>query len=143
MLTTSERLQKIMDEEQMTAKQFSEEVGIQPGTISNILKGRNNPSLEVLKKVLLRFRELSSDWLFMGIGTMYRQKFDSQQPTLFDIRPETDSLSVDLPVFDSENPDEEIPLKQRKVGQGVPGIPQSRRIKKVVIFYDDGTYEEK
>ena len=143
MLTESERLQKIMETEQMTAKQFSEEVGIQPGTISNILKGRNKPSLEVMQKVLQRFRTLSSDWLISGLGSMYRQISDSQQPTLFDVRPETVSLPEDLAAQDDVNPASAAQPKQRKVRQEVPveNIIE-RKVQKVVVFYDDGTYEE-
>ena len=65
-----ERLEKVIEEEGMSAKQFAHEVGIQAGTISNILSGRNNPSLEVMKRVLNRFRTISSDWLILGVGSM-------------------------------------------------------------------------
>ncbi len=143
MLSASERLQKLIETEEMTAKQFSEEVGIQPGTVSNILKGRNNPSLEVMQKVLQRFRSLSSDWLILGIGSMYRQKNDSQAPTLFDIPPETDSVS------DSLNPSsgEILPVntlpKQTASSRQVASLPEAdRHVQKIVVFYDDGTYEE-
>lgn len=141
MMTGSERLQKLIESEQMTAKQFSDEVGIQPGTISNILKGRNNPSLEVMQKVLNRFRTISSDWLILGVGSMYRQKSDSQQPVLFDVRPETDTVSDDLQPVEADNPAPDILPKQRKAGQAVP-VGKPRKVQRVVIFYDDGTFDQ-
>ena len=140
-MTSSERLLKLIETEQMTAKQFSEEVGIQPGTISNILKGRNNPSLDLMQKVLVRFRTVSSDWLILGIGSMYRQKNDSQALTLFDVRPETDSLSDgSVPAELQNSPFGEQPKQKTATPQAV-SMPQ-RNVKKIVIFYDDGTFEE-
>lgn len=141
-MTESERLQKVMADEQMTARQFAEEVGIQAGTLSNIIKGRNKPSLEVLQKVLNRFRSLSSDWLILGVGSMYRQKTDSQQPVLFDIRPETTEESVDY--MQNERVDTPIPntLKQRKPLPEVIEKIVERRVTKVVVFFDDGTFQE-
>lgn len=144
MLSESERLQKIIESEQMTAKQFSEEVGIQPGTVSNILKGRNNPSLEVMQKILERFRTISSDWLILGVGAMYRQKNDSQQPVLFDLKPETNSISESLLFHDRENLTQELTSKEKKMtllSQNEKPV-QHHKIIKVIIFYDDGTYEE-
>lgn len=67
-----ERLLKLIADNNMSAKQFAAEVGIQAGTISNIVNGRNNPSLDVMQRVLNRFRTLSSDWLILGVGNMYR-----------------------------------------------------------------------
>ena len=144
MLTESERLQKIMESEQITAKQFSEEVGIQPGTISNILKGRNKPSLEVMQKVLQRFRTLSPEWLILGVGSMYKQKIDSQVPTLFDIRPETDLVSDDLPAEDADISSPNFQPNQKKTLQQMPLQPTiiQKKVKKLLIFYDDDTFEE-
>lgn len=143
MIKENERIQKVIETEQLTAKQFSEEIGIQPSTISNILKGRNKPSLDVMQKTLDRFRSISPDWLISGIGSMYRQKLDSQQPTLFDVRPETDSLPGDSAAQEDENPAPGAQPKQRRMVQEVPiGNRIERKMQKVVVFYDDGTYEE-
>ena len=134
MLTESERLQKIMESEQMTAKQFSEEVGIQPGTISNILKGRNKPSLDVMQKVLQRFRTLSSEWLILGVGSMYKQKIDSQAPTLFDIPPETTSLLANSPAGSTDFSAPDYLPKQKTAAPQLPLQPavSPRKVQKVL-----------
>ena len=46
-----ERLIEIMNSQGVTAKQFSLELGISAGTLSNIIGGRNKPSLELLKSI--------------------------------------------------------------------------------------------
>lgn len=47
-----QRLVKIMESEQVNAKEFSSQVGISASTLSNILGGRNKPSLEVMQAIL-------------------------------------------------------------------------------------------
>lgn len=148
-----ERLEKIMSEEGMNAKQFAMQVGIQPGTMSNIMNGRNNPSLDVLQRVLNSFRAISADWLVLGSGPMYRQKFDSNQPTLFDVADadnavvdvETASVSVPQPTA-SDNV--QLPIKENKTKNNTKADTisvvrsSSKKVAKVVIFFDDGTYQE-
>lgn len=47
-----DRIAQIMKEEQMSAIQFAKETGIQQASLSHILNGRNNPSLEIIKKFI-------------------------------------------------------------------------------------------
>ena len=66
-----ERLIEIMNSQGVTAKQFSLELGISAGTLSNIIGGRNKPSLELLKSIAAHYPSIQSDWLFLGKGEMY------------------------------------------------------------------------
>lgn len=151
MSTERERLMKLMETEGLNAKQFANEVGIQAGTISNIVNGRNKPSLEVLQKVLHRFRTVSSDWMVLDSGSMYRPIGEAQSRTLFD------GLPVEPPmIVPDEKRDEEknetaqeeynyadVKEQQNKVSPGARGEAiRHRKIEKIVVFFDDGTYEQ-
>ena len=87
------RIEKLMQHEGMTSGQFAQEIGIQNSTLSHILNNRNNPSLDVMKKILNRFPLINSDWLILGQGAMFRQESHSQMPTLFGFEDESSSLS--------------------------------------------------
>lgn len=129
-----QRLEQVIEHEQMTAKQFAAEVGIQAGTISNILSGRNNPSLDVMQRVLNRFRTLSSDWLILGVGSMYRQNGEGPNNTLFDIKPvETEIASTE--------PTNKIQEKAQQ--PSVIVTAPSKTVEKIIVFYSDGTFEER
>lgn len=67
-----DRLNLILRAKNITARQFADEVGIQASGMSHILSGRNNPSLEFVKKVILRYPEISMDWLVWGTGEMIK-----------------------------------------------------------------------
>ena len=64
------RIIKLMQEEGMNAFQFSNAIGIKRATMSNIMSGKYNPSLDVIKKVLDKFYTINPSWLIQGIGPM-------------------------------------------------------------------------
>lgn len=65
------RINLILRAKNITARQFAEEIGIQPSGMSHILGGRNNPSLDFVVKVLRRYPEIDANWLLLGKGQMY------------------------------------------------------------------------
>lgn len=145
-----ERLLKIIAEEGMTAKQFAEESGIQAGTISNIVNGRNNPSLDVMQRVLNRFRTINSDWLILGIGSMYRTTNTAQNDTSSNVKSTEKTLFDEaVQVVPKQQAAEDLKsssLPHDKTRQIVSKEekPQlvTKSIEKVMVFYSDGTFEE-
>ena len=154
-----DRIEKIMLKEEMNSAVFATEIGIQGSTLSHILNGRNNPSLEVLKKILNRFRTVSSDWLILGVGSMYRGEKQSQTPTLFDSLDEniTKSSTSESNTFEKSNT--VPPLIQQKTShvQEVPVQtqaesphssflplvePGSKSVRKIIVYYTDNTFQE-
>ena len=67
----------ILQAKNITARQFAEEIGIQPSGMSHILGGRNNPSLDFVLKVLKRYPEIDAGWLLLGKGAMYGSGVES------------------------------------------------------------------
>ena len=65
------RINLILRAKNITARQFAEEIGIQPSGMSHIMSGRNNPSLDFVTKVIRRYPEIDANWLIMGWGAMY------------------------------------------------------------------------
>ena len=66
-----DRINLLMKAKNVTARQFAEEIGIQPSGMSHILSGRNNPSLDFVMKVVKRWPEVNINWLMFGMGEMY------------------------------------------------------------------------
>lgn len=157
-MNEKERIEKIMLKEEMSSTVFAAEIGIQSSTLSHILNGRNNPSLEVLKKILNRFRTISSDWLILGIGSMYRSEKQSQTPTLFDSLEENTTKSTTYtPETDQKTDTPPAAIQQKKApvheSTSKPAHePQhdvvmnmksdSRLVRKIIIYYNDNTFQE-
>lgn len=123
------KIEEIMAAEGMNAKTFAEEVDISAGTLSNILGGRNNPSLDVVQNILNRFRTISADWLVLDVGQMYRkQGIDS---------PAQNELPFDKSAEAPESQPQPAPAPQQ------PPVIIQKSVQKIAIFYTDGTFEER
>lgn len=68
------RILKILKEENLTASQFADLIDVQRSSMSHILSGRNNPSLDFVHKILKAFPLLNTDWLMSGTGEMYKSE---------------------------------------------------------------------
>lgn len=64
-----DRIRQVIDREGMTQSQFADFIEVNRPTLSHILAGRNNPSLEVLMKIHQKFPKISMSWLFDGTGS--------------------------------------------------------------------------
>lgn len=66
------RIIELIKELKISQNQFANEVGTTSSRISNIVRYRNKPDSELLQKVLLKYRNVSSDWLILGDGAIFR-----------------------------------------------------------------------
>ena len=135
-----ERLIEIMKSQELNSKQLSLELGVSAGTISNILGGRNKPSLEFLQNVANHFPFISPTWLFLGFGEKYIEGYvpesSEKEKNLFSQEEYSSSNNK------VETPSESRVLNDTAVSMGVQ--PSSARtVQKIVIFYSDGTFEER
>lgn len=66
------RIQKIIQLKKLTSSAFADKIGVPRSTISHIISGRNNPSLEFVQKILDNFPEIRTEWLVRGEGHMLK-----------------------------------------------------------------------
>lgn len=64
-----ERIKEIIEREGMVQSQFADYIGVNRPTLSHILAGRNNPSMEVVMKIHHKFPKINILWLLDGIGS--------------------------------------------------------------------------
>ena len=121
-----ERIETLMKTLNLSARQFAAEIRVQPGTISNMMSGRNNPSYEVIKRIMDRYPTLNPEWLISDRGEMWRT-IPGEQAGLFDNQPPTGDM---MPVRTS-----------KKEEPQVIAAPQ-KQISRIVVYYTDNTYEE-
>jgi len=94
-----DRIILLIKAKNLTAAQFADEIGVQKSSISHIISGRNNASLDFIQKILLRYPEVSMNWILFGKGSIFNgtenesRIFENKQLT---DRNELSSPSVDL-----------------------------------------------
>lgn len=65
-----DRIKKIQEYSGLSLGVFASRTGIKSASLSHILNGRNNPSLDVVMKIHETFPEISWEWMLYGTGTM-------------------------------------------------------------------------
>lgn len=140
-----ERIILFLQTENKSSAQFAQEIGVQPSSISHIISGRNNPSLDFVMKMLSRYPFLSSDWLLFGKGEMTRENIEKN---LFysSISPDTGEygkkpgkeMSV-APGATKDLFEERSGIKESNKKDIKPEFPKTKRI---ICFSDDNTFTE-
>ena len=70
-----ERLQKIIEHEQLSIPAFARKIGVVDQTVRGIVvQKRNKPGFDMLVKILQTFDWLNAEWLITGKGEMIKQE---------------------------------------------------------------------
>jgi len=143
-----------MENEQLTPSAFADTLQVGRAVISHILNGRNNPSLDIVTRILSKMSYINPDWLLTGQGEMYKSDFtgnqsnishniSTQEPDLFSQpfinqvdRQENEKYRKEIVVEQPEMLHQNIENKQI-IYQNKP----ERKINKIIIYYSDNTFE--
>ncbi len=99
-------------------------------TISHLLSGRNKPSLEFVLKLLQKFPEVDLDWLLFGKGSF---PSTSEIKTMNVTKQKSRTEDLKTPnLFSKEN--------SNTLQNSLQINKDSKEIKKIVIFYTDGSF---
>lgn len=60
------RVKKIISANGLTSSSFADKIGVPRSSISHVLSGRNNPSLDLIIKILQSFDGISANYLLSG-----------------------------------------------------------------------------
>ena len=142
-----DRLLKFLREEKLSATKFADEIGVQRSSISHILSGRNKPSYDFIFKTLDKYANLNAEWIISGKGDMYKVETghmaqEAREQVLFDNKGKVKEKGVDEEKM-AQNAKErrEIDIKEPVI-TSKEVTSNAKSIKKVIIFYSDGTFKE-
>lgn len=144
-----DRILKILQEKQLTSAKLADLIAVQRSSISHILSGRNKPSMDFLEKILINFQDISGDWLITGRGDMYKAGYSvSESAQLPEIKAES-SYPADLFESTQQRRNNDINARRKDVHSqppvnNDPVVVQKpvKVVKRVVIYYDDNSYDE-
>ena len=158
-----DRIIQIMRSAGLSNADFAEKIGISTSSLSHIFSGRNNPSLDVVKRIHKSFPSISLNWILYGEGSMYTTDTGKNATERNDYVPvnENQEKIGNMPLFEnSENPQntdngqfyfdfrKEKPLETPANVHKTSEKEQVRYIEKptpkiteIRIFYDNGTFE--
>ena len=149
----NQRLKQFLDMEGLSPARFAEELGIQRSGMSHLLAGRNKPSFEFIQKMMTAYPDLNYEWLILGKGRPYKSdRKISEASGLEDNMAENHAgdTADTLDLFsDNQDFEEEITPSQpaenrvfvQPADEGTAKRP--KKIARIIVFFNDGTYEEK
>jgi len=137
-----DRIEKILKIEQISSAKFADEIGIQRSTMSHILAGRNNPSLEVFQRILRKFPNINSDWLVLGIGEMYKNaKTSDYIGSLFEETKKEPTKETIQAIEPEKNKEDRVVAINLPTEENIKIPSISKEIEKIIVFYNDKTFE--
>lgn len=139
------RLKQFLAAENITQAQFADKINVVRASVSHVLAGRNNPSFDFIKAMMSQYPNLNIEWLMFGKGKMYKDSqtsapetpvyfADEVQDTLFPVQDSEHNIEIDESMQSSNVLNTSINIAQQIVTQ--------RKVSKIIILFDDGTYQE-
>lgn len=139
------RLKQFLSAENITQAQFADTIEVVRASVSHVLSGRNNPSYDFIKAIMQHYPHLNIEWLIFGKGRMYKEKGYNDlftEPDMAMQAPEvqTQATTDTLPdtLFEPEEP---APAGNERTDR-VTFAQGGRKVSKIIILFDDGTYQE-
>ena len=144
---------------QLTPTEFADTIGVSRASISSIKTGRTQPTLSLIEKIKQRFPNVDINWLILGEGDAPIVNRSEQEIELFT----NDEVKAEIEVTQTSSNDDtaaneyqavyiaETPRKIEEEPQVVnqeTNVPvqfkteRKRSVKKVILLYDDGSFEE-
>lgn len=141
------RIKLIMEKENLTPAKFADRLQINRAIVSHILSGRNNPSLDVVTRILSEMNYIQPEWLLNGTGRMYKEGIEAEEiprePDLFNQQPEFDSgesarteNGKETELKETTNHIQHTVYKTIDAAKAV-----DRKITQIIIYYNDNTFE--
>lgn len=146
-----QRLEEFIAAENISKAQFADRIKVARAAISHIMAGRNNPSYEFIVNTMEAFPYLNIEWLLQGKGSMYKNSDNSDQyndgSLFFNSQPLIEEEPQQpQPQAQVQTPSQTQPLPESIAAAPLPLPTQNlggkSKIKKIVVFFDDGTYQE-
>jgi len=115
----------------LTASSFADRIGVQRSSISHIMSGRNKPSLDFIEKTLISFPRVDAGWLVLGKQSIPTTKSEKAKQ------------STDIATVKPIERVESVSGNDSQVDSSIRSTGTQRTISRIVVFYSDGTFEER
>ena len=142
------RLKQFLAAENITQAQFADNLNVVRASVSHVLSGRNNPGFDFIKAMMAKYPRLNIEWLIFGKGKMYKDpeslKTEPQdEAQLFPIYESESSLRIPEILHEDILPvSEPATTEINSLDNIIQPIKGQRRVSKIIVLFDDGTFQE-
>ena len=131
---------------QLTPTGFADTIGVSRASISSIKTGRTQPTLSLIEKIKQRFPNVDINWLILGEGDAPIVNRGESEIEVTQNSSNDDTANEYQAVYIAETPCK-TEKEPQVINQETDVLVQStseikRSVKKVILLYDDGSFEE-
>lgn len=152
------RLQQFLAAENITQAQFADSINVARAGVSHIIAGRNRPGYDFILSTMKRYPDLNIEWLLTGKGKMYKSSQQAETEDRTEVREATAVPPEDNDLFagiEEDSPrigfsgtrpapdtnkaattDSKVPV------EAAEHAVRQRKATKIIVFFDDGTFQE-
>jgi len=147
----NQRLQQFLSAENISQAQFADSIDVARASVSHVLAGRNKPGYDFIRSISVHYPKLNLEWLISGKGKMYKQDSPAVvQPAA----PSVDEAASDTlfsdGLFGAQEPEKDTLVRHEDKASPAPYSkadtaveePHARSITRIIVFYDDNTFQE-
>lgn len=145
----SQRLSQILSHFDLTSSQFADQIGVPRSSLSHIISGRNNPSLDFIIKIRDAYPMINLYWLIYGFEPFLLENSSdipsrisaeeigllSEKNTTQPIQENIITNLADENVDKKSNDSTEVFSPPQEISTSVPDE------EKIVILFNDGTFK--
>lgn len=134
------RLKQFLAAENITQAQFADNIDVVRASVSHVLSGRNNPSYDFIRSIMLKYPKLNIEWLMFGKGKMYKDQSIPEEPKDSPSSEPQESLLFDM----DDEIEEEMPATNeiKSLNNIIQTAVNQRKVSKIIVLFDDGTFQE-
>ncbi|MDQ1089074.1 MULTISPECIES: helix-turn-helix transcriptional regulator [unclassified Siphonobacter] len=141
-MTDKEKVIYLLESNDLTAAQFADSIGIPRSSISHILSGRNRLSMDIARKIVKQFPEITYEWLCDENPTVIKSngfshpKAAYSQPVVNEMQPQVKSSDFARKNGVGQRPDLAYSQAHEKASF------ENKHVVKMIVFYSDQTWQE-
>lgn len=145
------RLKQFLAAENITQAQFADNLNVVRASVSHVLSGRNNPGFDFIKAMMAKYPRLNIEWLIFGKGKMYKDmeilKEQEEMPMVNDqlfpiFEPEVSARIPETVLPETISDPTPSSSEINHLDNTVQITARQRKVSKILILYDDGTFQE-
>lgn len=138
-----DRIAHIIKAESLTNLQFAQLLDISPASVTHLLSGRNNPSLDFVVRIAQKFPHYNLRWLILGEGPIYNNGNDTniglRQASTPELFPSEHKTTEDATRLSTPNNQITTESNNHSPSANMENSPAQQTL---IICLPDGTYRE-
>jgi len=76
-MSIHQQVKLFIDTNRISRTEFALRIKTNTTTVGNIVNGKNNPSAEILRNIVMAYPNINANWLLTGEGPMFQSGVDS------------------------------------------------------------------